>query len=258
LAVLLILVPYGIIWYVAFYAFAKLTEYSQEIKGYPDGKAFSKITTGMGVLVFGLVLPTAITLILSNIASHHHGFKSTSVIIGNYLAILVVIITFAYISSGTRLLITAVKQRPALWGMRIFALFYIALSVIFTYLVITYHLKHPHVYYLNTALLIATIIIPYLFGWFMALYSAYEFGIYARHAKGLLYRRALRLLSYGIAVAIAGSVAIQFLSNTFLAANARHSLGYALAVDYILLVIIAAGLSMVALGTKKLKKFEEV
>lgn len=258
LAILALLVPYGVIWYAAFYAFAKLMKYAHAIKGYPDGKAFDKITIGMGVLAYGLVLPTTLSLILQNIASYHHEFKPAAVVISNYLTILVVLVTFAFIGNGTRLLANAVKRRPGLAGARIFALIFIFLATVFTYLVVTHQAHHPHVYYLNAFWLVITFIIPYLYGWFMALFSAYEFGIYAKYAKGLLYRQALQLLSYGIITTVAGSVAIQFLNNTFVAETVSHSVGSVLIADYILLAIVGVGLCLMAFGAKKLQKFEEV
>jgi hypothetical protein len=256
IAITLILVPFGIIWYTAFYAFTKLMEYSRAIKGSEDGQAFAKITAGMGVLAFGLVLPTTISLVLQNIAMHHQGFKAVDVIVTNYLNLLV-LASFLIIGNGTRLLANMAKYRPSLAGIRFFALLFISLSVLFTYLVIHFHEKHPDVYYLPTPLLLTTFIIPYLFGWFMALLSAYEFGLYAKYAKGLLYRQALRKLAQGIVVTILGSVVVQFVTST-VALKYSHSLGSLLAIEYILLLIIAVGLTLMALGTKKLKKIEEV
>jgi hypothetical protein len=255
-AILVLLVPYGIIWYAAFYAFAKLKEYSQAIKGSKDGTAFYNIMIGMGTLAFGLILPTTISLVMNNIVSHHSGFKPASVIIDNYLGLLVALIAFIYISNGTNLLTKLSKNRPSLTSVRVFALLFIALAAVFTYLVINYHVRHGQVYYLNTPLLITTFIIPALFAWFIAILSAYEFRLYAKFVKGLLYRAALRQFSQGIVIVISGSVAIQFVDNTF-AAKVSHSLGALLAAEYALLAIYVVGLILMALGAKKLKKIEE-
>jgi hypothetical protein len=255
-AIVILLVPYGIIWYTAFYAFAKLKEYSQSIKGFKDGKAFHSIMVGMGVLAFGLILPTAISLIMQAVTTHHPGFKPTSIIIDNYLGLLVALVAFVYINNGTDLLTRLSKNRPSLAGVRIFTLLFISLAALFTDLVINYHVKHGQVYYLNTPLLITTFIIPTLFAWFIAIFSAYEFGLYAKFVKGSLYRAALRQFSNGIIIAIAGSVASEFVDNTF-AAKVSHSLGALLLAEYILLAIIAIGLILMALGAKKLKKIEE-
>jgi hypothetical protein len=258
LAVLVLLVPYIIIWYAAFYAFAKLKEYARATKGYADGDAFHKIMIGVGLLAFTLVIPTAIGLVLNNISQHHHGFTPASVIISNYVSILMGVVTFAYIGAGTRLLTSIDKKRPGLTGLRLFTLFFITLSVSFTYLVMQYDSRHHNIYHLNRPLLIFTFIIPYLFGWFMGLLSAYEFALYGKYAKGILYRRALRQLAQGVTITIVGSVAIQFLDNTVIAEEAGESLGSLLLLDFLLVFIVLVGLVLMALGTKKLKKIEEV
>jgi hypothetical protein len=258
LAVLVLLVPYGIIWYASFYAFAKLHEYSHVIKGSKDGKGFKKIMYGMGVLAFGLVVPTGIALIFQSIVRYYPGFKPVSVIIDNYISLIVVVVAFTFFSDGTRLLGNISKSRPGQMSLRIFALFFITLSVAFTYLVIHFHIRHPHSYYLTLPWLVLTFIIPNLYGWFMALLSAFEFRLYATNANGLLYRRALRRLAYGVLITIAGFVAIGFVDNTFLVSKVSSSLGSLILLEYALLAIIAIGLIFMAYGTKQLKRIEEV
>lgn len=257
IAIVVLLIPYGIIWYAAFYAFAKLKEYVRPIKDFADGKAFHSIMVGMGVLAFELILTTTVSLVLGTIASHHAGFKPANTIINNYLGLAGGIVAFLYINNGTHALTKLSKDWPGLAGIRTSAVLFIALVTTFTYLVINYHTQHHDVYYLNTPLLITTFIMPNLFGWFIALLSAYEFGLYAKFAKGVLYRRALRQFAQGITIGITGSVAGQFLNNTFVAAKLSHSLGALLLAEYALLAFIVAGLGLIALGTKKLKMIEE-
>lgn len=256
-AILVVLVPYGIIWYTAFYAFAKLQEYARVIKGSEDGIAFRRIMFGMGILAFSLVVPTLISLILGNIAIHHPGFKPSSVIIGNYLS-LMPLVAFIVMSRGTHMLTRFSEGRPGLLGVYLFELLFIVLSVFFAYLVNHFNVHHANIYYLNKALLLSTFVVPYLFGWFAALLSAFEFWLYAKHTKGLLYKQSLRFLAYGITVVISGSIAIQFVDNTFIAAKVSQSLSSLLIFEYFLLAIIAVGLILMAMGTNKLKKIEEV
>ena len=258
IAILILLVPYMIIWYAAFYAYAKLKEYVRAIKGSEDGKAFRRIMNGMGFFAFGLILPTIISLIFQTITNHHPGFKPAATIIDTYLSVTVLVVTFILIGNGTRRLTDIGKNRPGLTVMRVFVLAFITLSVAFTSLVLKFHRAHPHVYYLDTTLLIITFIIPYLFGWFVALLCAYEFAMYARNIKGVLYRRALRLMSRGIVITIVGDVFIQFIENTFIASKVNKSIGVLVAFEYLLLIIIGLGLVLIALGTNKLKKIEEV
>jgi len=257
IAVLALLIPYGVIWYAAFYAFSKLREYARTIQGFEDGKAFRSITVGMGVLAFGLIVPTAVSLVMQSITGYHPGFRPVSAIVTNHLGILTAVVAFTYINNGTHVLIRLGKNRPGLADIRLFALLFITLATVFTYLVTNYHLQNNG-YYLNTPLLITTLIIPSLFAWLVALLGAYEIWLYAKTAKGVLYRQALRRFSYGIVAAIAGSVASQFVANTFVAGEVHHSIEALLLVDYAFLAVIALGLILMALGTRKLQKIEEV
>jgi hypothetical protein len=61
----------------------------------------------------------------------------------------------------------------------------------------------------------------------------------------------------GIMVTVAGSIAIQFVNVTLLQ-RAEGSLGSLLLLDYALVSFVAVGLALIALGTKKLKRLEEV
>lgn len=259
IAVLVLLVPYGVIWYAAFYAFTNIKSYSQAIKGFTDGQAFHCIMIGTGVLAYGLMAQMAASLLLQNIAIYHHGFRPASVIMTNYFGILVGLLAFLSINSGTHRLIMLGKKYPGITSIRSMAILFIALASAFTYQVISYHSmpNRVRIYYLTTPLLITTFIIPNLFGWFTAILSAYEFWLYATFAKGLLYRKFLRLFSYGIVVAIAGSVASQFVTIIF-GGKVRQSIGSFLLVDYTLLIIVAVGLTLMALGAQKLKRIEEV
>lgn len=256
IAILGLLIPYGVIWYMAFYAYAKLKEYARTIKGFDDGKAFRYIMIGMGILAFGLVLPMSISLVLGTIAAHHQGFKAAAVIIDNYMGLAVALAAFLSLNNGSHLLAKLSKNHLGLGEQRMLAFLFISLAAAFTCLVIDYHTNHHNVYYLNTPMLVITFIIPQLYTWFLAILCAYEIGLYAKFAKGVLYRKALRQFSNGIMIAIAGSIANQFVDNTF-AARVSKSLGSLLLVIYILLVIIAIGLIQMALGSKKLKMIEE-
>jgi hypothetical protein len=257
LAVAFLLIPYIVIWYTAFYAFAKLQEYTRYVKKSAEGSAFRKLTIGMGVLAFGLVVPTLVSLLFGAIAQAHPGFKATGTVAANYLTLLLPLIAFTFFNTAARRLVSSTRTQPRLLTIRLFVLLFLILSTVYTRLTLHNHDLHPDSYYLNTFFLLVTIIIPYLYAWFLALFSAFEFRTYARQVKGLLYRRALRQFAAGITITICGSIAIQFVSST-IAGRVSQSLGSLLLVEYILLVIVAAGLVLMAFGTKKLKKIEEV
>lgn len=254
LAVVTLLIPYAVIWYAAFYAFAKLQEYSSTLGNTKDGRAFRQITVGMGALAFSLIVPMIIVLVLDNIAAHNPGFKTAGSIINNYLGLFPGLVAFLLLKNGTRVLIrTASGGWSRMIDLRWHAPWFLLLGVVFTYLTI----KDQPAYHLSAPLLIMTIIVPYLYSWVLGMLAAFDLRIYAQHVRGSLYRRAVKWLSHGIAVAIAGSIAIQFV-NAVLNRSGNHSLLLALMLDYLLLIVLIIGLALIALGTRRLRRIEEV
>lgn len=253
-AVAALLVPYILIWYISFYAFAKLREYSRPLKNTKDGAAFHKITTGMGILAFSLIVPTIISLILNHIAAHSQSFRPAATIIDNYMSLFPGLAAFLWLCNGANMLLRTAHREVRSPDMRWHALWFLLLAVAFSHLAID-NKYHSHPYHLSLWLLIVTFIVPYLYSWMLGLLSAYELHWYARTVKGLLYQKAVRQFADGIAITIFGSIAIQFVDTT-LAHRISHSLGAVLLVDYALLIIIAVGLLLMALGTKKLQRIE--
>jgi hypothetical protein len=240
LAIAALLVPYVLIWYASFYAFAKLVEYSTPLKGTEDGKGFQKITTGMGVLAFALVVPTIISLILNNIASHDPVFKPAAVVITNYLTLFPALIAFLLLYNGSRVLTRTTKEGPHKMDLRWHAPWFLMICVLFSHLTIENQYQ-THPYHMRLLLLVATFIVPYLYAWALGLLAAYELRLYAKTVQGSLYQRAIKQFAAGIMVAVIGSIAIQFVTIT-LTERFRESVG----------------LILIALGTKKLKLLEEV
>jgi hypothetical protein len=257
LVILFLLLPYGLIWYASFYAFAKLSEYTRLLKDAGEEQAFRKVTAGMGILAFGLLVTAIMSTILNEIVSYHHGFKPTATIINNYAALLVSLLAFTYMGTGAHILAMTVKTRATLNGVRLFGLLFVLLSVAYTRATVTEHHYGNNPYYLNIYVLVITFVIPYLYAWYIGMVCAFNFWHYSNGVKGVLYKKAFSQLSYGLLVTIVGFIAIQFLTSTF-ANSTGESLTFILLIIYVLLAILIVGLSLMALGTKKLKKIEEV
>lgn len=255
IAVATLLIPYILIWYASFYAFSKLREYSRPLKKTKDGAAFHKITCGMGVLAFSLVIPTIISLILTNIAVHDSSFRPVATITSNYLTIFPALVAFLLIYNGAHMLLNITSDGIKKLDLRWYSPWFFLLCVVFSHLAIqNYYQDNP--YHLNLWLLIVTFIVPYLYAWMLGLQIAYELHWYTKVVKGSLYKLAVRQFARGIATVIFGSIAIQFVNIT-LAHRIGHSLTDVLLVDYALLIIVALGLILMALGTKKLQKIEQ-
>jgi hypothetical protein len=256
LAVAALLIPYVIIWYASFYAFAKLREYSAPLAGTIDGEGFKKISAGMGVLSFALVVPTIVSLILNSIALHHPAFEAASVVINNYMTLYPGLVAFVLIFSGARILTRSLEHGVHQIDVRWHIFWFLLLAVLFSHLTIDNHYK-TQPYHMDLLVLIITYIVPYLYAWAVGLLSSYELRLYSKTVNGTLYRSAIKLFALGIMVTVAGSIAIQFVNVTLLQ-RAEGSLGSLLLLDYALVSFVAVGLALIALGTKKLKRLEEV
>ena len=255
-AVFVLLIPYAIIWYCGFYAFAKLREYASYIKKTREGYAFRQLSLGMGVLAFGLVVPTIISQLLNGITRMHPGFVTAQTIIDNYITIIVAVAALTFLSNGSHALAATGKLRMSLRGVRILAVLFILVSTVYTWLV--FHNHHTYeTYRLATGWLIVTFIAPYLYAWFAGLACAFELQFYAMHTAGLLYWSVLKQFAAGLTVVVLGSIAIQFVASS-LPTSLRSSLGPVLLIDYALILTVAIGLIIIAVSTKKLKRIEEV
>jgi hypothetical protein len=259
LVIVILLIPEALLWYASFYAFAKLSEYSTYLKGSKECLAFKKISLGMGVLAYGLILPSIIMVPLNYIASNNNDFKPTAAIINHYMTLLVALVSFSIIRGGSQKLIGlgASAKRGSLLSMRLIALFFIILAVFYSYITLHTRRIDDNPYYMGIFPLMITVIVPYLYAWFEGLVSAYNFRLYSKNIKGLLYRQAFLHLSNGLVLTVIGFIFIQFITSTF-GARMDESLGFILAIIYVLLAVLLAGLGLMALGTRKLKKIEEV
>jgi hypothetical protein len=121
-------------------------------------------------------------------------------------------------------------------------------------------LGHPstaNAYHLPVGLIIITLIIPYLYAWFIGLQSIYEIYLYTMTMNGKLYRKKLRLVIIGLVLVIISYVAIQFLS-TVMPRNGALIFDARLIGIIAVRVIEGLGFFTLAIGATQLLKIEEV
>ena len=245
------------IWFAAFYGYEKLRRYSELLKKTTEGSGFAEITMGTKWLAWGLPLSAILSTILTGIARQEPHWHSGFIIINNYVALLVSLGAFTYISSGTRRLTDSTKLHPTHHAVQGLMLSFITLGVLYSYFMIHSSEAAQNPFHLPLWLILLTIIVPYLYAWFMGLFAAYEISLYSRNTKGVLYRQALSLLALGISAAIIASIVIQYVTS--ISPRLSHfTLGYLLIVIYLLLLAYSAGYILIAIGANKLKKIEEV
>lgn len=258
-----IALPLAFIWYMALYGYARLKSYSQLIKTSKDGRQIVKITQGLMVLALGLPLSAVISAILKYIADNHAQLTGLSSVISNYVNLLFPLIAFVIISGGTRGLSELVKARPTARATHALILGFVVIGVGYCYFVLaavrTPSLAHTDntVYHLPVWAVLLTLVVPYLYMWFIGLFSAYQIYLYNHKVAGVLYRRSWTLLAAGVGSVILTSIVLQYLTSLSDRLN-RLSLGAVLLVVYILLLLLALSYGVVALGAKKLQQIEEI
>jgi hypothetical protein len=255
--VLTIILPYVAVWFLAFYAYDLFNKYCKLVEKTPEGKGFRAITKGVAVLAWGLIVPNIISLILNAIGQRIHTFMTVSIITTNYVSLVVPLIAFTLIGNGSRHLTEISHARPTSIGTRILAFLSVSFGVIYTYL--TLHSRHVYKnpYHLSLPLLIITIIIPYLYSWFIGLLAVYELRLYARKSKGLLYRNIMDSLSYGISFVVISSIMQQSL-RIILAYRYATSHGLQLEANFLLALVGAIGYLLIATAVHRLKRIEEI
>jgi hypothetical protein len=252
-----VIVPYLLIWLSAFYAYLNMDQYVLRLGKTQEARAFKSIAAGIRVMAWGLAIPAILSMTLKGIAGMHPGFSPTATVISNYATLLVPLIAFTLIGNGTRTLTDWIRTRPSRDGYRIFIALFLIFAVLYAYLALYVRHHQDNPFHLARGVLMLTIVAPYLYAWFQGFINCYELTLYAKKVKGLLYKQALNLLAWGIGAVIASSIFIQFLGILFVSGD-NISVGSVLIIVYLFLMIEAAGFGMIAIGSKRLKRIEEI
>jgi hypothetical protein len=244
------------IWFAGFYGYAKLRDYNQLIQGGKDGKAIAWITKGIFVLVLWLPVPNVISTILTYIGLRHHAFLPVATIIDNYISLLFPLVAFILIGKGARGLIDLVRVRPSFRSINLLAIILVYVGLIDYHLIASTR-NRAAVYHLSIWLILSTLAAPYIYMWFVGLLATYEIYRYSRKVRGIVYRNCWALLALGIGWLIVTSIGLQYLTTV---SNRLGSLSiyWVLAIIYSLLLVLSVGFVIIAIGTRKLRKIEEV
>lgn len=255
----------AIIWYSAFYGFAKFKEYAAKITHSPDGRTFNMLANGLGFLALALPVSALASAALDYIAQMYPAFSPTTVVIRRYIMLCLAAIAFIWIYRGSKSLVTLTskKFKPSLYfWMGVIAV--LAMGVLYAYVALANTvgnvpnpISYKAVYYLPPWLIITTYVIPYVFIWLLGVRSIALILFFNKNTQGLVYKKALRHLAVGLSLVVGGSIATQLfmaLGNT----TGSRGLQLLLIFVYLLLIFMAIGYILIAIGAKKLKKIEEV
>lgn len=260
---LTVIIPFIIIWSMAMYGYIRLSSYAQSINDTPDGQALTQVS--YGILALALWLP------LNNVAQNGLGYirhanpslTEGAVIISNYLPI-IVLLTISYLTwRGSRQLLATLTISPQSINRRYVYLGTILAGALFSYLVLMNPAKTTPssggaaAYYLPDPLLVLTIIIPYIFIWYLAIEAVQNIHTYRNRVKGIIYKSALGYLANGIAFSIICALSLRSIAS-MTAWFDNKTLQFVLIVLYILIFLIGVGYLLLWMGAKKLQLIEEV
>jgi len=258
LLILTIVIPIVAIWWAAFYGYYGLKRYAGLVKKSADGKAFSVIADGLGILAISLPVTQITSTILAYEARIHPEFLTASKIINGYLALAFALAAYLVIAHGVSLLVGTVQGVTNRRYYDLFMLLFIVLSAIYSYLIFTNAARHTSALYgLPDWLILFTIVTPYLYVWYTGFVAAMRLHYYQSKVRGIIYKRPLRFLTLGIFGVLATSILLQFLTAVS-TALVELRLGPLLALIYFIVIIFSLGYILIAYGARQLRRIEEV
>lgn len=257
-----IILPLIIIWFIAFYGYSAIKDYATVLEDSEEGEAVRHISTGLMWLAWGLPIPSIISLLASAIANSHPGFYHASIIISNYASLIMPLIAFHILSTGSHKWTEKEGVRLGVGSVKLLVFLFVAIGATYCYFIFrnigsltSDTTANP--YFLPAWLILSTIVVPYMYAWFIGFLAAYEIQLVSKHINGVLYRQALQHMARGLIIIVASSITLQYF-RTVLPANGSLSLGYLLVIVYLLLIVIGGGYALLAYGTRKLRRIEEI
>lgn len=251
-----LVVPVVLIWSLAFYGFYKVRGYAQRLSTHKDGSGFMLISQGLMWLAISMALRSALASINDFITIDYPGLESAANIITNYLNVGLAVLSYYLISEGAFELTGIVKLKSSLTRQHRWVALSALLSSLFTFLIMNRPTPEQRVYYLPNAIIILTIVLPYIYAWYRGFVGAYHLAQYRKRVKGMLYKKALGLLSIGVLITILGSILLQFLLAISSNLTSLHLTPLLLFI-YLLVLIMGGSFFLIAAGARNLRKIEE-
>jgi hypothetical protein len=171
--------PLLAVWFGAFLGYAKLEEYAFTLIGTKEGDAYARMSAGAKWLAFGIALPTIVFFVFSSFAGNHPAWQSAAIILSNYVGLALSLTAFLKMSEGTRKLRLTRKIHQPASAIRWLQLLFAVLGALYCLLIFRQldlsslgSTNNP--YYLPVWLLVLTLIVPYLYAWFLGLLTAFD------------------------------------------------------------------------------------
>ena len=246
----------ALIWLAGYYGYARLERYARLIAKDKDGKAVSQISGGVFFLVMWLPVTSTVSSVLDYAASHNPSIATPVVLFENYLSMAIPFMGFILISLGARKLSVLTRHHASFAASNILSIFMILVGLVYFQLVSTMP-DRQSIYHMSIWLILVTLATPYIYMWFSGLRAVYDTYAYQKKATGIVYRSSWSLLSFGLGWLIITSIGLQYL-DTLVFYLREMTIYQILAIIYTLLIVVAIGFVLIADGTRKLERIEQV
>lgn len=249
--------PVIAIWFIGLYGFQKLRAYAGYVQDNKEGKQLMELTRGIMVLAWWLPVTSTLSTVLSLQARYHPQLLAPITVLTNYLTLLFPLVAFVFISRGGRRLSEAGRKRPGQGSVHLLALILIIMAISYSYLITKTNASSlDSIYHMPVELVLLTLVIPYVFTWYLGLLAVNDMHTYTRMVKGLIFRSGWNYLSFGVAWIVVMCIVFQFITTVSVKLG-NLSLPWVLMLIYGILAVMAAGYVFIALGAKKLTRIEE-
>jgi hypothetical protein len=257
---LTVIVPIHLVWLVAVRGAVAFKSYAEIIKGSPEADEINQIANG---LLWTIAYLVSISLVGSiEPLFYHTHFFNAAIILRDHIPPLIALVGFLKLYFGSHKLRTVANfttwTRSTVIVLIAFGLFVASFVLEFastpvnsTALTVTRNSTSL----LPLGLLLFTLVMPYVIGWFMGVLASINILKFSHSVKGILYRKALGNLVRGIATIVIFAIAIQLttFADRFLT---NLSIGLVLVVVYGLIALYALGFVFIWMGAKQLERLE--
>lgn len=261
---LTITVPYYLTWFMGVYAGMTLSVTVPNMAEREDKIAFSRLSTGVFLLTFGLIATSMISSVRAYFASDA-AFVATNTIISNYAYILGPLLGFTFMYSGSKHLRSASSARLSSFWTFVGVVMVAMYAAVYLWLVFTNETRQfsstPGVapsYYLPDFLVVTTIVVPFFASLVLSLLAVVHLTQYYRGVSGLIYKKSAMNFILGSLFVIGGSNLLMTLLSIGTVRLRGLSVPVLLLIIYLFLGLTAFGFLYLALGARKLAIIERV
>lgn len=253
-----VLLPYLVCWLYGISGWLYLKEFAKNLPSGLERSGFAKIALGLLMQVMSLIIPTVIGAMYQYLT--HNSTSSGWTIFSNYMGILFPLVGSLLMYLGSAQLTKHIQPKITRLAKATTVLFPVVLfGIFYIFMIFTNPTRQasadPTVaatYFLPDSMIVVTIVVPVIVTWMLGLLLVLNLEHYSHYSK-MVNRLALVSFYNGIIILVGVTILTQVLSSLGNNRLSGLSLGFALALVYVLLGILTFGYGMLAHGAKKLR-----